>query len=213
MKKLFCLPAVLLLVSAGSSFAQEWEISGLGGYAFQTKLKAKSSAGEADAGFKDSYAVGVLFGNDLHKRLGGEVRYLYRGGSAYLESGGEKPSFSARQHLVHYDLLWHFADRGQKVRPFIAFGAGIKVVEGTGTEKAYQPLSQFAVFTARNQILPLISLGGGVKFKVGEKAIMRVEVRDYMSTRPDEVIAPVPGGKLSGWMNDFIPAVGIGFNW
>lgn len=213
MKKLFCLPAVLILVSAGSSFAQEWEISGLGGYAFQTKLKAKSAAGEADAGFNNSYAVGVAVGNDMHRRLGGEFRYLYRGGSAFLESGSEKPSFSARQHLIHYDLLLHFADRGQKVRPFVAFGAGIKVVEGRGVEHAFQPLGQYAVFTARNQVLPLVSVGAGVKFKMGKNGIFRVEVRDYLSTRPDEVIAPVPGGKLSGWMNDFIPAIGMGLNW
>ena len=213
MTKLLRYPAIFVLVAAASCYAQEWEVSGLGGYAFQYGLKAQSAAGEATAGFSNSIAGGVALGNDMHRRWGGEIRYLYRPGTALLEANGQKATFGAKQHIVNYDMLYHFADRGEKTRFFVAFGAGIKAVQGSGQPRAFQPLSQYAIFTNTTHVVPVIDVGAGAKMKFAGKGIFRVEARVYMSPGPDEVIVPVPGGRLKGWMFDIIPGIGIGFNW
>ena len=213
MTKLLRHPAILVLIAAASCFGQEWEVSGLGGYAFQKGLKAESKAGEATAGFTNSVAGGVVIGNDMYRRWGGEFRYLYRPGTTFLEADGQKVTFGAKQHIVNFDMLYHFADRGEKTRPFVAFGAGIKTVQGSGQPRAFQPLSQYAILTNGTQVLPVIDVGAGVKIRFSNKGIFRVEARVYMSPGPDEVIAPVPGGRLKGWMFDVVPGFGIGFNW
>lgn len=213
MIKTFRLPALLILVTATTCLAQDWEISGLGGYAFSPKFEARSNAGKADAGFRNSIAAGVALGNDMYKRWGGEFRYLYRPGAAELESNGQKFSFASRQHLIHYDMLWYAADRGARMRPYFAFGAGIKFVQGVGTEKAFQPLGQYAILTKTSQVLPLVDVGGGVKYRFGATGVFRVEGRYYLSPAADEVISPLPGGSVKGWMHDFIPMIGIGLTW
>ena len=72
------------------------------------------------------------------------------------------------------------------------------------------PSWQYALLTKARQAQPVVSLGGGVKVKLPRNLVLRVEVRDYASPFPVEVISPAAGAKISGWLHDIVPLVGIG---
>lgn len=205
-----CCSAVLLAL-APACMAQEWEVGGLGGYGFQTGLSAKNAAGSAATGFKSGGTWGAVGGQNMHRRLGGEIRYEFRWGDAKVSSGGQEAAFRAHAHLIHYDLLYHFADKGSKVRVFVAAGGGAKVIRGTGAEQAYQPLNQFVLLTKTREILPMASLGGGVKVRLNEWLMLRAEVRDFLTPPPQKILAPAPGAQISGWLHDIVPMVGLHF--
>jgi hypothetical protein len=57
----------------------------------------------------------------------------------------------------------------------------------------------------------LVSAGGGVKIELSSLLSLRLEARDYATTFPDEVIAPVPGTRVRGWLHDFVPMIGLTF--
>ena len=39
----------------------------------------------------------------------------------------------------------------------------------------------------------------------------RVEVHDFLTPFPKQVIAPNQGAKVGGWLQDFVPMVGISY--
>jgi hypothetical protein len=119
--------------------------------------------------------------------------------------------FSGFTHAIHYDLLIYAKRLGERVRPYVAGGGGIKVFRGTGEERAFQPLNQFSLLTKTQEVKPLISVGGGVKIAVKPNIFVRVEFRDYITPFPKEVVAPAPGADLDGFLHDFVPLVGITF--
>jgi hypothetical protein len=52
-----------------------------------------------------------------------------------------------------------------------------------------------------------------VKVRLANRLQLRVQVRDYISQAPHEVIAPAPGAKLSGLRQDIIGTVALGLVW
>ena len=143
--------------------------------------------------------------------MGGELRYDYERSELRLSSGGTNVSFGGQTNAVHYDFLLHFAPSEAHVRPFIAGGAGVKVYSGTGTEQAFQPLSNIALLTRTSQVEPMVSVGGGVKFSLAKSTLLRVEVHDYLTPFPKNVIAPAQGSKIGGWLSDFVVSAGLSF--
>jgi len=87
----------------------------------------------------------------------------------------------------------------------------MKLYTGTGHEVTYQPLETIALLTKTQQIKPMISVGGGIKMILAPRLVLRAEVRDYITTFPNKIIVPIPGTKASGWLNDFVPMVGISY--
>ncbi len=114
-------------------------------------------------------------------------------------------------HSIHYDILAYARPRGARVRPYLLVGGGLRDYRGVGTESAYQPLSNFALLTKTSQWTPVVTFGGGIKYAIAPSVLMRIEVLDYFSRFPTQVIAPAPGAHLSGWLNNLIPMVGITF--
>lgn len=201
----------LFVVLAPSGLAQNWEIGGVGGFGFPRNQTVTNATGTAKAGFENGAAVGAIGGQNLYRYLSGEMRYTYRFGDLKVSSGGEKANFAAQTHAIHYDLLFFAKPRGAKIRPFVAGGGGIKFFRGTGKEKADQSLIDFVALTKTHDVKGLISVGGGVKASLSERTLLRVEFRDYITPFPKNVIAPVPGAKISGWLHDFVPMVGLTF--
>jgi hypothetical protein len=202
---------VVFIALAPGCLAQHWEIGGAGGYGFPRDQTVTNAGGSAKAGFKPNAAVSAIAGQNLYRRLSGEMRYTYRFGDLKVSGGGEEATFAAQTHAIHYDLLFHAAPREARIRPFVAGGGGIKFFRGTGKERAYQPLNKFALLTKTQEVEGLISVGGGVKVSVSDRVRVRLEFRDYITQFPKEVIAPALGAKLSGWLHDFVPMVGITF--
>ena len=57
----------------------------------------------------------------------------------------------------------------------------------------------------------MVTFGGGIKYAVSRRVLLRIEVRDYLTSFPTKVIAPAPGAHLAGWLHDIVPMAGITF--
>jgi Outer membrane protein beta-barrel domain len=202
---------LLTLGLAGIGQAQEWEIGGIGGAGFMNGMDIARPGSSASTGFKTGVAFGAFAGSNLYAHLSGEIRYTYQMSDLKLSGNGSEVTFTGVAHVIHYDLLYHPANKRSKVQPFVAAGAGIKLYRGTGKEQAYQPLSNYAFLTRTSDLRPLISAGGGIKYRISEHMIFRAEIRDYVTPFPNKVITPAPGAKVSGWVQDFVPMFGLSF--
>jgi hypothetical protein len=200
---------------APSAFAQQaetpWEAGVAGGFGWHSSKDIAARGASANAGIGGAIAVSGYVGHNMYRLVSGEIRYTLQIHDLKVSAGGEKASFNAQSHALHYDFLIHRAPVEAKVRPFVAFGGGIKSVRGTGKEMPFQPLSQFAILTHTNQWLGMGSLAGGAKWKIGERTLFRAEVRYYISRFPDQVIAPSSGDRLKGWMHNIVPMAGISY--
>ena len=198
---------------AGAVWAQKWEFGAIGGAGFSPDVTLQSAAGSAATGLKTGPVAGVYVGADSASHWGGEIRYLYRWSDLKLSSGNTKVDFAGHTHILHFDFLGYLQPEGTRVRVFGAFGAGIKVLTGTGQESAAQPLANFAALTATRENLPVGDAGAGVKFDINPHARMRFEIRDYISPTPSKVIAAAPGVTIGGVLNDIQALASIAYTW
>ncbi len=198
-----------LFVFVPACLAQEWEVGGMVGGSFSNDLTASNAIGSATAGFSNGPAAGAILGHDLYSRVSGELRYALDFSSLRISGAGASATFQGQAHSIDYDVLVHARSARSRVRPFALAGGGMRDFRGVGTESSYQALSNFALLTKTSQWTPVATFGGGVKFAITPRVLLRVEVRDYFSRFPTQVIAPAPGAHLSGWLNDLVPMAGI----
>jgi hypothetical protein len=203
--------ASLLGFGAGvpACWAQKWEIGVLGGGSIYNSASVTSPAGSGNVGFKSGPAVGAFLGNDMGK-FGGELRYEYLPGDLKVSSGGATATFPGLAHAIHYDFLYHFTSSEAAIRPFVSGGAGVKIYQGTGSPTVTQPLSGLALLTNTYEAAALGTFGGGLKARIGSRMIFHVEVQDFLTPFPRQVIAPAPGAKISGMLNDIVFTAGLG---
>jgi len=203
--------SILLLLMIGAAGAQPREIGILGGGGLSNGLPILGAPVPASAGLRSGPAVGVLVGQDLYPHWSGEIRYLFEQREFHLASGGATASFSGQAHALHYDLVYQRRTRNNRVRPYLAAGGGVKIFRGTGQETAYRPLMEDAYLTRTQQIKPMLTAGGGVKIQVGNRLMLRVDIRDQITRFPEKIVASAPGRKIEGWLHDFVPTVGLGW--
>ena len=165
--------------------------------------------GSAKGGFESGLGGSIWLGQNMYRRIGGELRYDLALNDMKLDGGNTKVTFGSKTHAFHYDVHFHLTDRGGKDRPYALFGAGVKVYEGNGVERAFQPLQTVAVLSQGSQITPLITFGGGVKFQLTNKVNMRLEFRNNMTPFPKKLIAATRSTGGDGWTNNLLPMVGI----
>lgn len=198
-----------LTALASAAFAQKWEVGAAGGGSFFTSETVTNPAGNAQAGFSPGFVASGWLANNVNNVLGGELRYDFETADLKLSSNGTNVGFGGRTNAIHYDFLIHFAPSESHVRPFIEGGAGVKMFSGTGTEQIYQPLSNIALLTKTNQIEPVISVGGGLKFSLTQSTWLRLEAHDFLTPFPNSVIAPALGSKVGGLLSDFVLSAGL----
>jgi hypothetical protein len=202
--------ALTILLSC-SCAAQRWEIGGLGGFAWYQNATITSPTGSVEAGFTPKFAMGVDFGENMYKYIGGEVRWMLIFGQPLLRMHGIQANARGYTNLVNYDLLIHTAREEAKIRPFFAAGAGIKVYSATDRINPAQPLREFAVLRRVNQTEPLISVGGGLKYVVHKHVQLRVDFRTYMTPTPDELFRRTLVSTIHGWVYNFVPTAGLSY--
>ncbi len=201
---------VCALAALPQAWAQKWEFGGGVGGGFYTSHDVTAPGGSAAAKIQTNLAGSVWLGNSK-EHWGGELRYDYQMGDLQLNQGSTQAVFGARSQAVHYDLLWHFTGSETAVRPFVAAGGGVKIFQGTGTEVAYQPLSNFALLTKAQDLTGLLSVGAGLKMRLATHVALRLEVHDFLTPFPKQVITPAANAKVSGWMQDIVPMAGLAF--
>jgi hypothetical protein len=211
MKHFLPVTFLVVLAAAPTAFAQKWEVGVGGGGNFYTAQSFTNPIGNAEGKLANGFIVSGWLGNNSGRLLGGEVRYDYEQSNLKLSSGGTNVSFGAHTNAIHYDFLLHFASKEARVSPFLAAGAGVKIYTGTGKEQAFQPLSNIALLTKTNELKPMVSVGGGVKFAVTSAIQLRLDVHDYLTPFPKSVIAPAQGSKVGGWLSDFVAMAGLSF--
>jgi hypothetical protein len=200
---------LLALAFAATAAAQTWELGVSGGYGLYKNASVSASGATATAGFDSGPALSAFAVQNLYTHLSGEFRYTYQFDDLMVSSG-QKVTFTGVSHTINYDLLYLFGSPDSPLRPYVAGGGGIKYYRGTGTETELQPLNQFAILTKTSQVEPVISVGGGVKIKAGHRTNVYAEFRDYIGPVPQNVVAPPPpSAKLSGWLHDFVPMIGM----
>lgn len=205
-----------LAVSAAALCAQqkqEWELGVIGGYGYAPSLTVKNATASASTGFKQGLVVGAFAGHDTYRYWSGEANYLYRQSDLKLEGSGKSASFGAHTHLITGDFLGHLRPVGSRLRPFISFGGGIKVMQATGQESAAQPLGNLAALTATREVLPVGEIGVGVKYQISNRLRFRAQVRDFISSSPRDVISPAPGASMGGVVNDILATGALSFTW
>lgn len=198
-----------LAILPGLSFGQHWEVGGSGGYNFLRDVDVTAGTVTGKTGFDSGFAAGAVLGNNLHRLIGGEIRYTYQKQDLKVTSGSSQATLDGRAHALHYDVLIHATPRESAIRPFFAIGAGVKYYQGTGTETAFQPLSNLVLLTRTNEAQPLVSVGGGVKVAVGKRALVRFDFRDYATPLPTSLLVTPPNSSASGWIHDFVFLVGL----
>ena len=168
---------LVALTAATASAQQEWDVGVIGGYGVAHNLTVNNGSGSATTGFSNGSVLGVYGGDDQYRYWSGEASYLYRQSNLKLNGDGQSESFAAHTHLFTGDILAHLRPKESRIRPFVSFGAGLKVIVGTGDEGRPQPLgdtcftpnpSCFAALTATREVQIVGEVGAGVKIQLAE---------------------------------------------
>jgi len=202
---------VLLAGLAVCAQAQQWEFGGLGGGAFLNHVTATAPSGSGTAGFQPGVVFGGFLGQNMSSHIGGEIRYEYFQSNLELKHNGASATFSGQAHAVHYDLLLHTHSKASSVQFYGAIGGGVKVFRGTGQEMSAQPLYQYGYFTKTQTIKPLFDVGGGVRFGIGKHVALRVEVRDFITGFPTQVLMPPAKVSYGSILHDIVPMVAVSY--
>jgi hypothetical protein len=203
--------ALVVALTPEPGWAQKWELGVGGGGSFYKSQSVTNAAASGAAGFAKGFVANAYLSHNMYRYLGGEIRYTYGRNDLRLSSGGAQVGFGGQSHAIGYELLVHSAPAGAKLRPFVAFGGGVKMYQGTGAETTYQNLSNLALLTRTQEWKGMVSCGGGVKYQVSKRALLRVELRDYLTQFPNQVIAPNRGSNLGGWIHNLTPMVSLTF--
>ena len=203
---------LIAVVCALPAFAQRYEFGVHGGMSlYDKKTVTNQQRGAADAGFSTGWGAGFTIGHNMYEHVGGEIRYTFLKNDMKLEGASASAKFGSQAHLIHYDFLIHATDTASAVRPYVAFGGGVKQFRGTGSEQPFQPLSNIAILTKTTDVKPMASVGGGVKVKATDRMWLRFDVHDYLTEFPSKIMAPNVGSTASGWFNNIVATAGFTF--
>jgi hypothetical protein len=192
-------------------FAQgEYEFGALGLISDYTSLTVSNPSQTGSVGPGFGFSGGFLLGQTMNNRWGGEFRYVYFRNDLELNTGSAKAKLGGQSHAIHYDVLYYFSEPDSRVRPYVAGGFGMKYYQGTGSEDPFQPGSNLALLTKTGEAVPAGDFGVGVKWRIGRRAMFRLEFRDYITPVPSKVIAASPGAEISGSiLHQWAPFFGV----
>jgi len=204
--------STLFVAAASFACAQQWEFGATGGVGFSPAVGVSSPlGGAASSGFKPGLLVGVYAAHDSNKYFGGEIRYMAMDADLQFTASGSKSNFEAQSHVLHYDVILHTPDRDSKRQLFLAAGGGMKIFRSEASQSVSAQASPYGSFGQAQVLKPTASFGGGVKFVLTRRLMLRTEVRDYLTGFPTELVAPAPGVKVSGIVNQIVPMIGVSF--
>lgn len=203
---------LLWFTLAGACVAQQWQLGGGVGAAVYPDVTVRRGGAEAEAGFDTAPAFTVFGVHDMYEHVSGELRYTFQFTDMKVSFNGVEAESSAQTHAFSYVLLLYPNRRDAAVRPYFLAGGGGKVYWGTGEQRAAAPPNaQFAILTQTSEIKGMAAFGAGVSARISDRVYLRFDVRDNLTPFPKEVIAPVPGARIDGWLHCIVPTVGVSF--
>src|SRR4051812_14806101 len=180
----------LALLCAGACFAQAWEVGGAIGYGWYRGVRVNGPGAEASAGIHNRFAAGAVVTENLYDHFSGEIRYTYHDGDPYLSLNGRSANIQGQSHAFTYEFLVHAFDRERRLRPFLAGGVGAKYYRTTGPEPNPQPAPGDATLVRTNEWRLLVSVGGGVSYRLRNHLVVRGDLRDYIPPFPRKLFVP-----------------------
>jgi hypothetical protein len=192
--------------------AQQWEIGGFGGYGWYRNGSVLSPGLTAETGIRNRFAAGAVVTENPYDHFSGEIRYVYQDGHPFVQApGGVKKDMQGESHTITYDVLFHFHSRERALRPFVAAGAGIKGYVDSGPAPFPQPIPSVVSLVDRDQWTFVASLGGGVRYVLHKRVLLRADFRDYVTKFPKQQIAPAEHNTARGLFQQFTPMIGISY--
>jgi opacity protein-like surface antigen len=187
---------LLVLATAGALNAQVLEAgfsAGASRVSKSTIYTDTSMTPPSEIKIKDGWRFGARITLNSHRFFGHEAGYNYvRASWDYV---GQNVGTAAHQGF--YDFLAYFTPEGSKVRPFVAGGAqftnfmypGYSVSSGGGGSMKFG-----------------LNYGLGVKTRVTDQWLVRLDYRQYASPKPDFFTAAP-----SGWLSMHEISMGVSF--
>ena len=190
--------------------AQNWEVGVGGGASFYTKQTIASTAGSVEASFQPGFGF-TAYAGQTGRRYGGEIRFDYFMNDMQLAGMGKSFRFGGSSQAIYYDIMVLAGSKEARVRPYLSVGGGVKFYQGTGQDMAVQPLGNIAVLTRTSQWKPLITAGGGIRFQLSQRTVLRAEVKTFITQNPGDVITSITGQGGDGWIYNFAPVFSVAF--
>jgi len=199
---------ILFIISA---FAQQREIGADIGYGFYRNGSIYSSSETVQAGMRNRFAAGIDLGYELSDYVGAQFSYLYQDGHPFIQGPGVKTDIQGQSQALTGELLFFFKPRRERLRPFIAGGAGAKGYIVAGPAPFPQPVPDIAILTTNDVWKVVFTAGGGVTYLLRPHVLLRAEFRDYITTFPRQQIVPAPHNTARGVFQQFTPLFGVSY--
>lgn len=205
------LSSLALLVSAlvGCAWGQTYEVTVGGGLARMSTAPLGSVSSDDpkddDTSFKkNAHSYGLRLTYNPYAYYGHEVGYRLTRASlrtSIPDADGNRTTFEDKVaiHQAFYNFLIYFMPKGEWWRPYI-----------TGGVHAYNFANpHIAGWTGIGTRNYGVNYGGGLKLKLFNHALVRLDVRDYITTKPYNLTSQDPIN-FSGWGRHQEASVGIG---
>ncbi len=233
MNRLFSAAAIVALLGVCQLSAQppqrpakqKYEVSFFGGWSFvgdRSFVTARDDGSVSTVGvdFDSGPAFAFRVTDNFSNHLGAELEYAFADhDSTFTNLSPTVPLLNVKQHLhkLTYSAVIYPTDRRGRVRPFAIVGAGATYFQ-TSTDQDELALSNGIDLKSRWKLA--FTYGGGVKFMMGDRWALRMDVRSQVANVPDYglprqsvtiegVIGPAlrPEGFYQNWQ------VGAGFTY
>jgi opacity protein-like surface antigen len=207
MKKLLCL-AILSLAALAPAWGQTFEVSPYYGWTRMSKTPLGSSSPAKpqsnDTTFRNGRSYGARLTLNTKGYYGHELSYTQTFATLQtkMQATTDDPKLTLKDKVIlrqlSYNFLIYFMPRGERWRPFITGGA----------EGVYSPNPKIAGWTGRVTRNYGFNYGGGLKVKLFNHALLRLDVRDSRNGKPYELDFPELLN-AGGWVRQIEGSVGI----
>ena len=204
-----CLYPLMAFGFLTPAIAQNLEVGGSAGFGFYRSVAISGPTGSGSAAFGPRFVLGAVAGKSFAEHLAIEGRYTYQDGDLQILGRGEEANLDGDSSAVLVELVYSLFGRHASLRPYFATGGGVRVYRGTQSPAADEPLKDLALLHHATEAVALVSYGGGVKRHFAGHWWVRIDLRDYVTPFPMQVISAAPRFHLNGWLHDFVPTLGL----
>jgi opacity protein-like surface antigen len=118
------LATLVLMASVSPVFAQQMDLTALGGYTTAASIDKKTE-GIEDLKVKGSFTWGLVLGRDFSDHLGAEISWAQQRSALRIgTASGSADLFDMQVGRLHGNLLYRFGAPAAALKPFVFAGLG-----------------------------------------------------------------------------------------